>query len=117
MEIGQRGGFVAVSVTDFGIGIAQDDYERIFQQFYRAGGAGDMDVVGTGLGLAIVRHIVQAHDGRVEVDSRLGRGSTFTVFLPAVGDLLHHVDVGGGDDGAGLGTLTLGLGRIWREAP
>ena len=117
VEIAQRDGFVAVSVADFGIGIAPDDQERIFQQFYRAGAAGNSGVVGTGLGLAIVRHIVQAHDGRVEVDSRLGRGSTFTVLVPSTGVVPHQVDVDGGDDRAGLGTLTLGLGRIWREAP
>ena len=78
----QRGRWIAVSVTDSGVGIAPDDHERIFQQFFRATVAGDTGVGGTGLGLAIVRHVVQAHEGQVEVDSRLGCGATFTVLIP-----------------------------------
>ena len=78
----QRGRWVAVSVTDSGVGIAPDDHERIFQEFFRATVAGDTGVGGTGLGLAIVRHVVQAHEGQVELDSRLGCGATFTVLIP-----------------------------------
>ena len=77
-----RDGCAAVSVQDFGIGIAPDDRERIFQQFYRTAEAVEEQVGGTGLGLAIARHVVQAHGGSIEVDSRPGAGATFTVLIP-----------------------------------
>jgi len=73
-------GDVAVRVRDTGIGIEPDQQARVFERFYktdRGRGSG-----GTGLGLAIVKHIVQAHGGSVTVDSRPGRGSTFTMRLP-----------------------------------
>ena len=73
---------VGVRVADFGIGIAPDDHERIFRQFYRTTVAVDNSVHGTGLGLAIARHVVLAHGGSIEVDSRLGRGASFTVRIP-----------------------------------
>ena len=79
---------VAVDVSDTGIGISADDQARIFEEFYRAG-THDVGVAGTGLGLAIVRHVVRAHGGRVEVESRLGLGTTFTVVLPEVGMRVH----------------------------
>ena len=78
----RRGDEVAVTVADGGIGIAADDQRRIFDEFYRAPAA-NQEAVGTGLGLAIARHVVQAHGGRIVVQSRLGRGATFTVLLPA----------------------------------
>ena len=77
-----RGDCIAVSVTDFGIGIAPNDQERIFQQFYRASTAVDNGVNGSGLGLAIVRHVVEAHGGSIKVESGLGRGTSFTVRIP-----------------------------------
>jgi two-component system phosphate regulon sensor histidine kinase PhoR len=70
----------AVSVTDTGIGIEPEQQARVFERFYKADrgrGSG-----GTGLGLAIFKHIVQAHEGSVAVESRPGRGSTFTMRLP-----------------------------------
>ncbi|MEP6824917.1 MAG: ATP-binding protein, partial [Ramlibacter sp.] len=67
-------------VRDHGIGIAPDDQARIFGQFERA--AGSQDIPGLGLGLFITHQIVQAHNGRIEVDSMPGEGSTFTVRLP-----------------------------------
>ena len=73
---------VTVSVTDFGMGIARDDQERIFQRFYRAAAAANSTVNGTGLGLALVRHVVQSHGGSIEVRSRLGRGACFVVRIP-----------------------------------
>ena len=82
VHLSRRDDHAAVSVADFGIGIAKDDHERIFQQFYRGVAAVDERVSGTGLGLAIVRHVVHAHGGRIEVDSRLGRGARFTVLIP-----------------------------------
>ena len=71
---------VAISVRDTGVGIEPDQQARVFERFYKADrgrGSG-----GTGLGLAIVKHIVQAHEGSVSVESRPGRGSTFTMRLP-----------------------------------
>jgi two-component system sensor histidine kinase SenX3 len=74
-------GQVAVSVADHGIGIPARDLERIFERFYRVDQGRSRQTGGTGLGLAIVRHIAANHDGRVEVASRLGDGSTFTLHL------------------------------------
>ena len=73
---------VRVSVTDTGIGIPGEDLARIFERFYRVDKSRSRDLGGTGLGLAIVKHIVQLHSGRVQVESTLGAGSTFTVILP-----------------------------------
>ncbi|HYM15262.1 MAG TPA: ATP-binding protein [Dehalococcoidia bacterium] len=71
---------VAISVADTGIGIEPDQQARVFERFFKADrgrGSG-----GTGLGLAIVKHIARAHGGSVELESRPGRGSTFTIRLP-----------------------------------
>jgi len=75
-------GVVEISVTDQGIGIAEEDQERIFERFYRADRARSRRTGGTGLGLAIVKHAVQRHGGEVRLWSRLGQGSTFTIRLP-----------------------------------
>ncbi len=84
--VGVRGGdgVVEIVVTDRGIGIAEGDQQRIFERFYRADQARSRSTGGTGLGLSIVKHAVQRHGGEVELWSRPGRGSTFTVRLPAV---------------------------------
>jgi two-component system phosphate regulon sensor histidine kinase PhoR len=74
--------FVRIAVVDQGLGIARREHRRIFDKFYRANELLSSDVEGSGLGLAIVRHVVQAHGGRVELESELGRGSTFTLLLP-----------------------------------
>ncbi|HSS37715.1 MAG TPA: ATP-binding protein, partial [Polyangia bacterium] len=76
-------GAVALSVVDHGSGIAPDEQGRIFDRFYRATSARARNVRGSGIGLALVKHIAEAHGGRVEVESAVGRGSTFTVTLPA----------------------------------
>ncbi len=75
---------VEIAVTDHGIGIHEADQQRIFERFYRADQARSRRTGGTGLGLSIVKHAVQRHGGEVEVWSRPGRGSTFTIRLPAV---------------------------------
>jgi two-component system, OmpR family, phosphate regulon sensor histidine kinase PhoR len=76
------GSSVAMSVTDTGIGIPKASQERIFERFYRVDAARSREVGGTGLGLAITKHLVEAHGGRIEVESEIGRGSKFTVLLP-----------------------------------
>ncbi len=73
---------VQFSVRDFGPGIASEHLDRIFERFYRVDKARSRESGGTGLGLAIVKHIVQAHGGRVWVESELGAGSTFYFTLP-----------------------------------
>ena len=71
-----------LTVSDSGIGISDEDCERLFERFFRAGNALERAIPGTGLGLAICKGIVDAHDGRLEVDSALGRGTTVTVTVP-----------------------------------
>ncbi|MHB1710407.1 MAG: sensor histidine kinase [Acidimicrobiales bacterium] len=79
---GQVDGEVKLSVSDKGVGIPSRDLERIFERFYRVDLGRSRETGGTGLGLAIVRHVASNHQGRVEVDSREGEGSTFTLVLP-----------------------------------
>ena len=74
--------YLAVSVTDQGIGIPAHQIDLIFSEFYRGESGSSQRASGSGLGLALVRHIVEAHDGHVEVESREGHGSTFTLYLP-----------------------------------
>ncbi len=74
---------IKISVEDQGIGIAQKHLPRLFERFYRVDKARSRKMGGTGLGLAIVKHIAQVHGGSVTVESALGRGSTFTIHLPA----------------------------------
>jgi two-component system sensor histidine kinase SenX3 len=77
-----RPGWIAVTVTDEGIGIPSTEIPRIFERFYRVDKARSRATGGTGLGLAIVRHVAENHGGKVEVNSELGVGSTFTLLLP-----------------------------------
>jgi two-component system phosphate regulon sensor histidine kinase PhoR len=76
---------VAVRVRDQGRGIAQRHLARIFERFYRVDPARSREHGGTGLGLSIVKHIAQAHGGRVNVTSVLGKGSVFSLHLPKAG--------------------------------
>ena len=73
---------VRVAVADKGIGIPAKDLDRIFERFYRVDPGRARQTGGTGLGLSIARHVAQNHGGRVEVESREGEGSTFTMVLP-----------------------------------
>ncbi|MEA2322165.1 MAG: two-component system, OmpR family, sensor histidine kinase BaeS [Solirubrobacteraceae bacterium] len=77
-----RGREAAIEVADSGIGIAPEHLGRIFDRFWRAPAAHERTAEGSGVGLALVSELVLAHGGRVEVSSRPGRGSCFTVLLP-----------------------------------
>ncbi len=84
IESGQTAdGMLQISVIDNGIGIPSEDLPRIFERFYRVDKARSREVGGTGLGLSIVKHAVERMGGRVTVESHLGKGSRFTVLLPA----------------------------------
>ena len=79
----RENGHAVIEVADTGPGIPGKDLSRIFERFYRVDRARSRETGGTGLGLAIVRHVVEQHNGRVRVESELGRGSRFIVNLPA----------------------------------
>jgi signal transduction histidine kinase len=72
---------IIIEISDNGQGIAPDDLENIFQPFYR-GGQYNNFVPGAGLGLALTHHIISLHNGNIEVESEVGKGSTFRVILP-----------------------------------
>ena len=76
-------GQIEISVIDSGPGIPEADLPRLTERFYRADKARSRDLGGTGLGLAIVKHIVQAHQGELQFDSKLNQGTTVRVRLPA----------------------------------
>ena len=82
LQLARDGADAVISVRDRGIGISPADQQHIFEKFYRAPGPAAERISGTGLGLTIVDHIVQAHGGRVTVESSPGHGSTFAVRLP-----------------------------------
>ena len=73
---------MAVTVIDQGEGIAREHLPRLTERFYRVDTARSRELGGTGLGLAIVKHIVNRHRGLLEIDSELGKGCDFTVYLP-----------------------------------
>jgi len=83
IALARAGATARLSVTDYGIGISAEAQARIFDRFYRADDARAHAREGTGLGLAICKWIVEAHHGRIEVQSTVGEGSRFTVVLPA----------------------------------
>jgi signal transduction histidine kinase len=80
-----QGEHLVVSVTDTGIGIPPHHHERIFERFTQVDGSIRRKYGGSGLGLALVKQIVEAHKGTVKVESKLGKGSKFTIRLPAAG--------------------------------
>lgn len=73
---------VKIMVKDTGIGIPEKSLPRLFERFYRVDKARSREMGGTGLGLAIVKHIVEAHEGTIEVESQLNHGSVFSIYLP-----------------------------------
>ncbi|MES1211336.1 MAG: ATP-binding protein, partial [Acidobacteriota bacterium] len=82
LRLSQAGEHAVLEVSDTGIGIPPESLPRLFERFYRVDKGRARDDGGTGLGLAIVKHVVQAHGGQVDVESRAGKGTTFRVRLP-----------------------------------
>jgi two-component system phosphate regulon sensor histidine kinase PhoR len=82
VRLGRAGADAVLEVSDTGIGIPQESLPRLFERFYRVDKGRSREEGGTGLGLAIVKHVAQAHGGQVDVESRIGQGSTFRVRLP-----------------------------------
>jgi len=87
LEAGQADGMVTISVVDEGIGIPEDQAERVFDRFFRLDKAASRRKGGTGLGLAICKEIMSAHGGKIWVESKPGEGSRFSFSLPVPEDL------------------------------
>ena len=90
-EIGLPG--VVIAITDEGDGIPAEHLPRLTERFYRVDKGRSRTMGGTGLGLAIVKHIVNRHRGRLTVDSALGQGTVFKVFLPSVRETAESDDL------------------------
>jgi two-component system, OmpR family, phosphate regulon sensor histidine kinase PhoR len=86
VTLGRDNGHVFAAVKDDGEGIPREALPRLTERFYRVDVKRSRERGGTGLGLAIVKHILSRHQGRLSIDSRVGEGSTFTVFLPALAE-------------------------------
>jgi signal transduction histidine kinase len=82
VSVARNNGDVAIGVRDRGLGIPPSEQSEIFGKFVRGAASREHGIKGTGIGLAMVRHIVDAHGGRIEVESAPGEGSTFTIHLP-----------------------------------
>jgi signal transduction histidine kinase len=83
VSVSRDNGHVRIAVDDQGIGMDQKEVKKIFQKFYRTKKAEESGEAGTGIGLSIVQQIVEQHSGRIDVSSRPGKGSCFTLVLPA----------------------------------
>jgi signal transduction histidine kinase len=87
-----EGGFVRVAVEDLGVGIPKEETAKVFDRFYRGRDDATRSVRGSGLGLTLVKEIAEAHDGSVEVVSEVGKGSTFTIRIPAMREAEHGAE-------------------------
>ena len=82
LQLAMRDGQVVLDVVDTGVGISPQDQKRLFSRFFRGNIAAEDEVRGLGLGLYVTRAIIEAHDGKIQVVSQPGAGSTFSVILP-----------------------------------
>jgi signal transduction histidine kinase len=92
IRLREKDGFITISVRDHGIGIPPEEQRKIFEKFYRVSTGLVHDVKGSGLGLSLVKHIVEAHKGKITVESEPGRGSTFTIHLPVAARLSDRTE-------------------------
>jgi len=99
LRVWRAGTHAVLEVSDTGVGIAPEDLKHVFKRFWRGEKSRSRATGGAGIGLAIVHELVRAHDGRIDVESRPGSGSTFRVSLPALaaGDL-HELSRGDASD-------------------
>jgi signal transduction histidine kinase len=82
VSTGVQGTMVRVRVVDRGLGIDAADLPHVFKPFFRGRRALDAEIRGSGVGLSVVRHVVEAHQGRIYIESRPGEGTTVTLELP-----------------------------------
>lgn len=118
VEVARSNEWVDVSVLDYGIGIYSGDVDAIFDRFTQVNGTSTREHGGTGIGLHICKRLVEAHGGRVVVDSQMGRGSQFTLRLPldmtADGPLSRLAEAGpGGDPARDEAAATTSGGGFW----
>jgi len=86
VRIGKKG-YVRIDVTDTGVGIPKEDLQKLFNKFFQAKNTPLVNEKGSGLGLALVKHVTEAHGGKVDVASEIGKGSTFSILLPVEDDI------------------------------
>jgi signal transduction histidine kinase len=94
VEARSQDGFVEIWVTDTGIGISQEDVDRIFQRFTQVDSSASRSQGGTGLGLAITKELVELHGGQIRVQSKLGKGSSFIFTVPISHEPADHLAAG-----------------------
>ena len=75
---------LTIAVRDRGLGIPEEEQKKIFGKFFRGSASKATGIKGTGIGLAMVRHIIKAHGGDINIESRMGQGTGVTIFLPAI---------------------------------
>jgi signal transduction histidine kinase len=82
MSTKEQGDDLVVDISDTGIGISRENLPFIFDEFFRVKSNQTQHVAGSGLGLPIAKKIIEAHDGHIQVESELGKGTTFSILLP-----------------------------------
>ncbi|MHC4645256.1 MAG: sensor histidine kinase [Planctomycetota bacterium] len=92
LRVKEDGVFFLIEIKDSGIGIPEEELPNIFDEFFRASNALKLERDGTGLGLSIAKHIIERHSGRIDVESKLGEGTTFSLRLPGSGNAATRVD-------------------------
>jgi signal transduction histidine kinase len=86
VRVSREGIYVSAAVSDTGIGMSEEEQGKAFDEFYRARNEHTASIPGTGLGLALVKRLTELHQGRVALASEPGKGSRFTVSIPASGE-------------------------------